>query len=118
MAAMVDDAWIDLFDTDLSDEDLEREANPDDTDLSTETSSLSSVDPCAGPPKKKRLTLLDKKQKQEVLRVLEELDEIQVSDYTSTYVMKQLHMQVYPERSQFFQLVTTTHKDTFQVVRI
>ena len=101
----------------LSEEDLEHEVNPDDTDLSTETSSLSSVDLCAGPPKKKkRLTLLNKKQKQQVLRALEELDEIQVSDYISTRVMKQLHMQVYPERSQFFQLVTTTHKDTFQVV--
>ena len=58
MAAMVDDAWIDLFDDDLSEEDLEHEANPDDIDLSTETASLSSVDLCAGPPKKKRLTLL------------------------------------------------------------
>ena len=111
LAAMDEDVWIDPFDDDSNDEDIE-EPNPDHTDLSAEPSTSSSVAGDCAPPKKKK-RLLNKRQKQEILGALEELDEAQMSDCVSTNVMKQLHMQVYPERSQFFQIVTTNNKDTF-----
>ena len=109
---MDDEEWMDLFDDNSSDEDSV-EPNPDDMDtataLSTEPSSVC-VD-CAPPKRKKRSS--NKRQKQQILGALEELNEVHVSDSINAIIVKQLHMQVYPERSQFFQLVTTTHKDTF-----
>lgn len=104
--------WVDLFDDDSNDEDS-IEPNPDDTDTAlSQTEPSSSGTDCAPAPKRKKKSL-NKRQKQQILGAVKQLDETQVSENISAIIMKQLHMQVYPERAQFFQLVTTTHKDVF-----
>lgn len=93
--------WVDLFDDDSNDEDS-IESNPDDTDTAlSQTEPSSSGTDCAPAPKRKKKSL-NKRQKQHILGAVEQLDETQVSENISAIIMKQLHMQVYPERAQFF----------------
>ena len=92
--------WVDFFDNDSNDEDS-IEPNPDDTDTAlSQTEPSSSGTDCAPAPKRKNKSL-NKRQKQQILGAVEQLDETQVLENISAIIMKQLHMQVYPERAVF-----------------
>ena len=92
------EAWMDLFDEDSSEEGCE-EQNPDDIEAFADPSLTLDGAP---PSKKKKRSAL--KQKKIMLLALEELDEEKLSDSAGADIVKLLHMQVYPERSQLYQV--------------
>ena len=98
--AMDGEEWVDLFDDDSNNEDS-TEPNPDDTDTTLSRIEPSSSGTDSAPAPKREKKSLSKRQKQQILGAVEQLDETQVSENISAIIMKQLHMQVYPKRAVF-----------------
>ena len=103
--AMDAEAWMDLFDDNSSEEGCE-EQNPDDI-----RRSFSHIRWCPAIEEKKKTRIHVKKKN--IILALEKLGKEQLSDSVGAHIVKQLHMQVCPERSQFFKLLSTKYKHTF-----